>query len=193
MVKNLAIILSALFIASCSQETGADILREINLNRNRYFDGFFILVSATTFYIAYLVPVFMIAYSLITGRTSLRRTSIAAFLAVLASSIVVNILKYLIDRPRPFVTYPELEKLSAGGSPSFPSGHTADAFALATILSLFFPRWPVVIMAYAWALTVGYTRMSLGVHFPGDVLAGAGIGVVSAFVFNHFLRKKNEK
>jgi undecaprenyl-diphosphatase len=193
MVKNLAIILSVIFLNSCNQETGADILRELNLDRNRDFDGFFILVSATAFYIAYLIPLVMLAYALITRSQALRRTSVGALLAVLSSSILVNILKYIIDRPRPFVTYPDLEKLSAGGSPSFPSGHTADAFALATVLSLVFPRWPVIIISYAWALTVGYTRMSLGVHYPGDVLAGAGIGVICALILHYLFQSRHKK
>ena len=75
-----------------------------------------------------------------------------------------------------------MKKMTSGGSPSFPSGHTSDAFSLATALSIVYPKWYVVVPAYAWAVTVGYSRMALGVHYPGDVLAGALIGAGSAYL-----------
>jgi undecaprenyl-diphosphatase len=74
--------------------------------------------------------------------------------------------------------------MSTGGSLpsdqfSFPSGHTAAAFAMATLVSFHFPilTLPVII----WALLVGFSRIYLGVHYPTDILAGIVIGVTSGF------------
>lgn len=57
---------------------------------------------------------------------------------------------------------------------SFPSGHTSGAFAVATALGIFFPD--AAPLAYAWACLVGVARVTLGVHFPTDTLAGALMG-----------------
>jgi len=56
------------------------------------------------------------------------------------------------------------------------------AFATATSLSLEYPKWYVIVPAYTWAGTVGYSRMHLGVHYPSDVLIGALVGAGSAFI-----------
>jgi undecaprenyl-diphosphatase len=56
-----------------------------------------------------------------------------------------------------------------------PSGHTAAAFLMASILSSFYPS--VTVFVYLWALSIGFSRVLLGVHYPGDILAGAALGL----------------
>ncbi len=103
--------------------------------------------------------------------------------AYLGTAILTTAFKNIIKRPRPFETYPDIiyPKSDAGGY-SFPSGHTSTAFSTATSLSLAFPKWYVAIPAYAYAGTVAYTRMDLGVHYPSDVLAGALLGSGTAYL-----------
>ena len=81
-----------------------------------------------------------------------------------------------------------LDQQAKAGSWSFPSGHTSSAFALATSLSIVYPKWYVIVPSYLWASSVGYSRMHLGVHYPSDVLAGALVGTGSAFL-SHALNK----
>jgi len=105
-----------------------------------------------------------------------------SFRGITNSAIFSNILKYTVNRPRPFITYPFLEKVTSGGSLSFPSGHTCDAFTLATSVSIACPKWYVITPSYGWAGSKAYSRMDLGVQYPSDVLAGAIIGVGSAYL-----------
>jgi len=115
------------------------------------------------------------------GDVAGRRRGLAGGLAVALAGIVDQLLKNLLCRARPnaatagaflarFPCFPAPYALA-----SFPSGHTTTAFALATVLSLWYPRgW------WAWgggAVLVGWSRIVLGSHFPSDVLAGAVLGV----------------
>ena len=102
-------------------------------------------------------------------------------------------LKYAFDRQRPYVKYPDkIHPIDAEDSPSFPSGHTAAAFSLATSLSITYPKWYVIAPSAIWACGVGFARINQGVHYPSDVLTGAAIGVGCAFVnvyVNRWLNK----
>lgn len=60
---------------------------------------------------------------------------------------------------------------------SLPSGHTAGAFVLCGAVALIAPFWLLFVLP--WALCVGLSRILLGVHFPGDVCAGAVLGLIA--------------
>jgi len=110
-----------------------------------------------------------------------RRFAILVTVLLVVLSVTQG-LKALIDRDRPFTTYPYIEKLSTGGDSSFPSGHTLEAFAVAAAVSLLFRRKKIIVTVYLWAVLVGYSRMALGVHYPGDVLGGMLIGTLVGWI-----------
>lgn len=101
--------------------------------------------------------------------------------AVLLAEGISGALKLWIERDRPPVSRPVPEPLlEAPSTFSFPSGHATVAFAAATVLALAVPRlrWPL----YALAALIAFSRVYVGVHYPGDVLAGAllGVGIATA-------------
>lgn len=100
------------------------------------------------------------------------------FLGTLSLWIVVELVKALVRRSRPIirVTQARIVGYRVGGR-SFPSGHTCQAFFMATLMASHFHAslW-LVILLYAIALLVGITRMYVGAHYPRDVLAGAILG-----------------
>ncbi|MFT6267491.1 MAG: undecaprenyl-diphosphatase [Alphaproteobacteria bacterium] len=91
------------------------------------------------------------------------------------------ILKHIFKRPRPCDFIMHLEAFIVPGDKfSLPSGHTAAAFLMATIVCYFYPI--AIIPSFIWASAVGLSRVVLRVHFPIDVMLGASLGVTVALV-----------
>lgn len=110
-----------------------------------------------------------------------RRAAARGMLAVGITSAVTNLpAKLLTGRVRPDLTVvPEIRRLAAvPASTSFPSGHSASAFAFATGASIENPRLRPLLFPLAAA--VATSRVYTGVHYPGDVLVGSAIGVAVA-------------
>ena len=182
-MKN--ILLFALLLLSFttySQNLDIRILRQINGHRNVHLDGTFKAFSNSVSPISIATPILIFGTGMIEKDQELKQKGLVIGASFLVTTIIATTLKHSINRARPFETYPDIQKLSAGGSSSFPSGHTSDAFSTATSLSLAFPKWYVIAPSYVYASAVGYSRMHLGVHYPSDVLAGAIIGAGSAFL-----------
>jgi membrane-associated phospholipid phosphatase len=110
------------------------------------------------------------------------RNAIVTMGSTVVNVAITNALKFSVNRDRPFETFPDIINKSAPHGASFPSGHTSNAFATATSVSLAYPEWYIIVPSFAYATTVGYSRMHLGVHYPSDVLAGALIGAGSAYL-----------
>jgi membrane-associated phospholipid phosphatase len=115
------------------------------------------------------------------------------FLSVATSGILVNLVKLLAGRARPF----EIDRLgpwyfdplSFGyGYASFPSGHSATVGAVVGILIVWFPRWAAVIVELG--LFFAATRVAALAHYPSDVVTGFTIGVFSAVVVARWLARR---
>src|SRR5262249_43382220 len=114
--------------------------------------------------------------------TLIRRTTPALLLeltlAIVFASLMANsVLKPLVSRERPFVSTPEILVIgSRPGDGSFPSGHSANAFAGASVLARRLRAGRV--LWWALAVLIAYSRIYLGVHYPLDVIGGALLGWV---------------
>ncbi len=172
----------AISIQGFSQNMDIDLLRHINVDRNQSLDASFTFVTNSVTPMVIAVPAVVVILALVKKDSASRGKAIVICSSLLLSGIITTSMKYTVNRDRPFTTYSFIERLAPGGGPSFPSGHTSGAFALATSLSISYPKWYVIIPTFLWAGAVGYSRMDLGVHYPSDVLAGAIIGSGSAFL-----------
>ncbi len=167
---------------SHGQNADINLLKYINLNRNTCLDPSVRFVTNSVKPVSVAVPLSILGAGLIQDNKELKSKGLEMCVATGASFAVSYILKYSVNHPRPYVTYPVLDNVTTAADPSFPSGHTSMAFATATTLSLNFPKWYVIVPAYLWAGSAGYSRLHLGMHYPSDVLVGAVIGSGSAFL-----------
>jgi len=101
----------------------------------------------------------------------------AGAVAAGAGWALANVAKVIANRPRPYEVVADavLRQQPAHGT-SFPSSHTAVTVAVVIALAPFLPR-ALAGVAIGYAVLVGWSRVYLGVHYPLDVLAGAGIGM----------------
>src|SRR5262252_1436924 len=101
----------------------------------------------------------------------------AGAVAAGAGWALANVAKVIANRPRPYEVVADavLRQQPAHGT-SFPSSHTAVTVAVVIALVPFLPR-ALAWVAIAYAVLVGWSRVYLGVHYPLDILGGAGIGM----------------
>lgn len=112
-----------------------------------------------------------------------RRAGALALGAMALGLIVTNLtIKPLLSRPRPWLDWPIVPLVTEKDPNSFPSGHTCAAFAAGLSWVRALPwRWGRIAAAAA-AVLMGLSRLYVGVHYPADVLAGAVIGSLCAWV-----------
>lgn len=111
----------------------------------------------------------------------------AVFITLLVGFAIERPVYYLLKngfkRNRPPMIIPGFESvITASDEFSFPSGHTSGAFLLVTTLMFLMPLGIFGFYLYGWAVTVAFSRIILGVHFPLDTVAGAVLGSSIAWV-----------
>lgn len=139
-----------------------------------------ILDGIGIFFAQYVIYIFVLVLAMgaVYCHKSLTRVVFALAFALAANHAIA----YFYFRPRPFTTLytsPLIDSV-ASVSKSFPSDHTAVSFAAATVCALAFPRLRWV--GYACALAIGLARIFVGVHYPGDILGGIGVGILTGLV-----------
>ncbi len=108
-------------------------------------------------------------------------TGIHLSISLLVSHLIVALCKKVMPRPRP---YQVLEHVSTGRhllqDASFPSGHSTAAFCMATVLSIALPG--LLLPFFGLAALVALSRVYLGLHYPSDILTGAALGTIVAWL-----------
>lgn len=115
----------------------------------------------------------------------------------LADMTSARLIKELVQRPRPcwdpeFFTNVRLLLKHCNHSFSFTSNHAANHVGIATFISLTlyptFKKW--VYLIYVWALFVCYAQIYVGVHYPLDILGGAGVGTLAGLLTANIFNQK---
>lgn len=102
---------------------------------------------------------------------------------------LVQVIKYSYFSPRPFLALDDVRQLiEHGANDSFPSGHTAFSFAIAT--AVYFWKRKYAWIFFVGAMIVGLARIAAGVHFPHDILGGAILGIIVTSLIHFLLKSK---
>ncbi|MDY2699596.1 MAG: phosphatase PAP2 family protein [Lachnospiraceae bacterium] len=122
-----------------------------------------------------------------------RKVGIMALVSIFVCFLFTNVMiKNLVARPRPYVTYSEIYPLIKKPTEfSFPSGHACVSFASAFIYFRMLPR-KYGVSAIVLAGLIAFSRLYVGVHYPGDVLGGiivAWVGSTLVYWFMHGRKK----
>ena len=183
LVSILLLLLVTLQFRVSGQNTDINLLKPINKNETAFKNAWLGGVASADIPLSVGIPVGIAITGFIRHDDHLKQDALYMGVGFLISSAITISVKKLVNRQRPFVTYPFIIKRDTeSGSESFPSGHTSSAFCTATELALRYPTWYVIVPSYIFAASVGWARMYQGVHYPSDVLAGAVVGAGSAWL-----------
>jgi undecaprenyl-diphosphatase len=143
---------------------------------NQFFHGITHLGGATFTITATLLILFFS-----TGQ--LKMTALASAISLTISHLPVAIMKKLYPRKRPYLV---LDEIFVTDKPlkdhSFPSGHTTAIFAFIMPFILYSPLNSISILLLFLAITVGLSRMVLGLHYPSDVIVGCVLGSLAGLL-----------
>ncbi|MEH7379275.1 phosphatase PAP2 family protein [Bacillus sp. JJ1533] len=121
-----------------------------------------------------------LALALITTN-QLRMTAIASALSLAISHIPVHVIKKLYPRKRPYLIVEKSKfPLKALTDHSFPSGHTTAIFSVIIPFILYMPYLSLILLPIG--ISVGLSRIFLGLHYPSDVMAGGMLGTTAGIL-----------
>ncbi len=177
------------------QQIDQSLLLYLNSFHNNFWDKAITIFTSTEIWIPfYLLIVYMII-------KTYKKNSIY-ILILIALSIVVSdqfsgLIKNSVQRLRP-THDPVLGDLvhniyNRGGMFGYFSAHAANAFTIAIIAARLFKNHLFTILIFMWAIMVSYTRIYLGLHYPGDILTGWIWGILSGLAFYQLMVFIQEK
>ncbi len=153
------------------------VFKKLNaVNQNNAQIGFFRVlwpIGTTPFTIIILLSIFLYDW----------RKGLLASLSIFCATFVERIIKFNMKRIRPFEDLPDIaiHQPRRPNDPSFPSGDSLRVWFLAVVLSVIFGlAWYYIAVMCILALLISLGRIAMGVHYPLDVLSGAGLGLVAA-------------
>ena len=175
------------------QGMDAALFTMLNSCHNAYFDNFMWLVAGK---LAWVIMVLALLWTLRDKgwRTALLTVLAVALVIALADQVSSGMIKPLVQRLRPSHNPDLADTIHVvngyyGGRYGFVSSHAANSFGVAVLLAVLFRnRWLTCAMM-CWAVLVSYCRIYLGVHYPGDIVCGALVGVAAGLIVPWLWRK----
>jgi len=156
-----------------------DLIAHLQATSTVFSIHFFQFITDFVDVISVGIPVLLLIISFLRQNKSLREKALLILFSVALAGALSNTLKRVVKEPRPYEVDARIAQRSGGGGYGFPSGHAADAVAAATAFTLLWPEWSIIAAFYCWALIILFSRIYLGVHDPGDIMAGMFLGILS--------------
>lgn len=169
------------------------IFRTINNSQCGILNTVIPITDKSILFTSILVPATLFGVSRTNDNYYDENSSVLLALSEGLSSGIVFGMKNIIKRERPYKTLTNVHYNKSKfllDRYSFPSGHSAMSFSMATSLTLRYPDKPILITGlYFYSTLISFGRIFLGVHYPSDVLTGMLVGSGSAVIV-HSLRKE---
>lgn len=164
----------------------AEIFLYLNGFHNSLCDSIMWMVTGKLIWVPLYVSIVYVLMRNLTWRQALLVTAMIGVAVALSDSLCSQIIRPLICRPRPAQEGSPIAALVhivndyRGGSYGMPSCHAANSACLCWFVCRLFRSGGLRVFMVFWMLLLCYSRIYIGVHYPGDLLAGTAVGFVMA-------------
>lgn len=171
-----------------------ELLLFLNSINSPFFDSFMYLISGKLVWAIFYLAIIIQIYRTYGWKNCLYLVVAIALVITCCDQMASGFLKPTFQRFRPSRS-PEISHLVhivngyTGGKYGFASSHAANVFGLATFCSLLFSNRKLSLFLFSWAVLVSYSRIYLGVHYPGDIIVGTAIGLFFGYLIFKILPK----
>jgi len=184
-------------------EADIELFLFLNSYYSDYWDSIMLIITHKEIWF----PFFLVTIFFLIKKYRSKSLLILIFLAltILASDQLSVLIKDTVQRLRP-VYNPQIQHLvhsvlQNSGQYGFVSSHAANSFGIFFFISRIFRKRGFSLLLFFWALVFSYSRIYLGVHYPGDIICGAILGAfigivlykILMFIENHFFLTQNPK
>lgn len=160
--------------------------------KSQIFDNLIVFLASYLQYILVAVFLVLLYFAAYSRREKFYLFWTTAISIVIARGVITEIIRFFYHRPRPFLAFSVSKLLSNGWfysdiEWSFPSGHSAFFFAMATAIYLYNKKWGN--WFFIAAILMNVSRIVAGVHYPSDILGGAVVGIAVGYLVVYFAKK----
>lgn len=176
------------------QQLDQHLLLTLNGLHTPYWDSFMWIVSAKLTWVPMYATLLYILCRNFNIRVTILTVIAIALTITYADQLCATFIRPFVERMRPSNLNNPLSEFvhilhdKRGGRYGFPSCHASNSFGLAFIVMLLFKQRCLTLFIMFWAILNSYSRIYLGVHYPGDLLAGMLVGTSGAFLIYYLYR-----
>ena len=167
-----------------------DLFLFINRMHNTFFDYFMSSYSGKWVWVPMYVAIWYVMLRNFSWKVAVLALVAVALTTVFADQVCATLIRPYVERMRPSNLQNPISEMvhivnnHRGGRYGFPSCHAANTFGLAFFLFFLFRKRALALFIMAWAVLTCYSRIYLGVHYPGDLLAGSIVGLMGAYLMH---------